>query len=144
MSRWRHSFYSKLVFEYSYHIPSFQSYICISPKAGFWYERQERRGVLFTLKDGVQFEKNILLLKGRILLFKGRFFVERQERRGVLFTLKHGECLKGGDVITVALHLFISSRECFDGLNPFDNDFRTIHEIGLFELSEFMNPKDKL
>ena len=45
---------------YSYHIPSFQSYIWISPKAGFWYERRERRGVVLTLKDGVQFEKNVL------------------------------------------------------------------------------------
>ena len=34
------------------------------------------------------------------------------------------------DVWNFALHLFISSRECFDGLNPFDNDFNTIHEIG--------------
>ena len=34
------------------------------------------------------------------------------------------------DVRNFALHLFIGSSECFDGLNPFDNDFRTIHAIG--------------
>ena len=34
------------------------------------------------------------------------------------------------DVWNFALHLFIGSSECFDGLNPFDNDFRTIHAIG--------------
>ena len=27
------------------------------------------------------------------------------------------------------LQLFIGSSECIDGLNPFDNVFRTIHEI---------------
>ena len=76
---------------YSYHIPSFQSCIWISPKAGFWYERQERRGVLFTLKDGVQFEKNILLLKGRFCCSKAGF---RFRKAG--FTLrKAGFLLKG-------------------------------------------------
>ena len=76
---------------YSDHIPSFQSYIWISPKAGFWYERQERRGVLFTLKDGFQFEKNALLLKDRFYCSKAGF---RFRKAG--FTLrKAGFLLKG-------------------------------------------------
>ena len=58
---------------YSYHIPIFQSHIWISLKAGFWYEMQERRGVLFSLKDGVQFEKNVLLLKDRFYCSKAGF-----------------------------------------------------------------------
>ena len=61
----------------------------------------ERRGSI--LKNVFNFERQILVFKGRFQISKGRFFVERQERRGVHFTLKHGECLKGGDVITVYL-----------------------------------------
>ena len=77
---------------YSYHIPSFQSYIWISPKAGFWYERQERRGVLFTLKDGVQFEK-------MFYFWKIDFTVQRQVldfERQVLHFERQVFCWKAG------------------------------------------------